>query len=115
VKILHPVLGAVSVRLNHKGYPRINSGPLRGQFLHRAVFSTVAGRLVREGFTVHHMAGKGCSCPWNLVEIEGPLHAPREALRHPFTGRFMTLDDYESEFRRLPDWLRETQPQEATA
>jgi hypothetical protein len=98
--IQHPVLGSVSVRLNHKGYPRINSGPLRNEFLHRAVFEKIAGRPVREGFHVHHMNGKLCTCCWQLLEIQACLHRAAEPLRCPFTGRFMNYAEYERVYGR---------------
>ena len=80
----HPVFG--TFRINRKGYPRINAGPNRDQYLHRAVFEKVAGRPVREGFDVHHMNGKTCFCPHQLVEIQKELHVKPEPLRCPLTG-----------------------------
>ncbi len=87
----HPVFG--SCRINHKGYPRINGGPKRNWYLHRAVFERVAGRPPRDGFHIHHMNGKMCVCPHELVEIQAELH-PARMLRDPYTGEFMTPESY---------------------
>jgi hypothetical protein len=88
----HPEFG--SFRLNEKGYPRLNERKWRNAYLHRAVFEIVAGRPVREGFQIHHMNGKRCFCPHQLLEIQAELHTPPEPLRCPFTGEFMTAEQY---------------------
>ena len=102
--LIHPSFG--SARINAKGYPRLNGGPRRNQYLHRAVFEEVAGRPVRPGFHIHHMNGKLCWCPHQLVEIQAVLH-PAETLRHPFTGRFMKPDEYRREFDKAAYWRGE--------
>ena len=96
----HPELG--SFRLNEKGYPRLNSGSRRNQYLHRAVFEQVAGRPVREGFDIHHMNGKRCFCPHQLLEIQKALHPPGDPLRCPLTGLYLTPDAYERRYGTLP-------------
>lgn len=91
---IHPIFG--SFHLNHKGYPRINGGPHRKKFLHRAVWELIAGRPIPEGFTVHHMNGKLCWCPHQLVALGPHLHQHADRLRDPYTGEFM----------RREQWLR---------
>lgn len=90
----HPLLGRVTVAKNHKGYWRISApARLRGKYLHRAVFETVAGRPVKAGFHVHHANGRGCCCPEYLVEIQPALH-PAVPLQCPYTGRYLTPREY---------------------
>jgi hypothetical protein len=96
----HPIFG--SFRLNHKGYPRLNSRKFGQKFLHRAVFEQVAGRPVRPGFDIHHMAGKRCFCPHNLIEIQRELHPAPRVLRCPYTGEFLSVDGYVRRFGHLP-------------
>ena len=94
-KLFHPVFGLC--RINEKGYPRINNGPGKDKYLHRAVFEMIAGRKVRNGFHIHHMNGKLCSCGFNLLEIEAPLH-PARMIRDPYTGEFMKPAQYERRY-----------------
>lgn len=96
----HPVFGPF--RINEKGYPRLSAGPQKHKYLHRAVFESVAGRPVREGFDIHHMAGKKCFCPHQLIEIQKELHASSERLRCPYTGQFLTMDGYIRRFGHAP-------------
>ena len=96
--LVHPEFGPCYLS-KPKQYPRISRQPFRNKYLHIAVWERVAGRPVREGFHVHHMAGKWC--PEQLIEIEAALH-PASTLRHPYTGRFMTATEFEREFHRLP-------------
>lgn len=93
MKLIHPILG--SARINHKGYPRLNGGARRDQYLHRAVWEETAGRAVPEGFHIHHINGKLCWYPWQLIALEACLHQKPPPIRHPYTGRFMTADEYE--------------------
>ena len=102
--INHPIFG--SCRINEKGYPRINGGEKRDMYLHRAAFERVAGRAVRPGFHVHHMAGKLCSCPEQLVEIQACLHPRAGGLRCPLTGVYLSIDGWLRRFGTLPEWLR---------
>lgn len=73
---IHPIFGAY--HFNTKGYARLHRKPFRGKYLHRAVFEHVAGRPVRDGFHIHHMNGKGCICPHQLLEIEACLHTDNQ-------------------------------------
>ena len=97
----HPVFG--SLRKNAKGYLRINAGPKRDQYLHRAVWELTAGKPIPEGFEVHHMNGKKCWCPHELVALEAALHPPPEPLRCPYTGRYMTREQFLRMFGYLPE------------
>ena len=94
--MFHPIFG--SFRLNEKGYARINAGPHRDKFLHRAVFENVAGRPIKPDHQIHHMNGKQCVCPHQLIELQACLHPPPEPLRCPFTGMFLKPAEFE---RRL--------------
>lgn len=80
--------------LNEKGYLRIWHGPLRKQYLHRAVWERIAGHSVPAGFTVHHIASKYCWCPHNLVALGPGLHV-HERPRCPYTGRILSVREYE--------------------
>lgn len=82
-----------SCRINDKGYPRINSGPSRNAYLHRAVWEKIAGKKVPKGFQVHHMNGKLCWCPHQLIALGPGLHA-HPAIRDPYTGEFLSRDAY---------------------
>lgn len=97
---LHPTLG--SFRLNHKGYPRLNGGPRRNQYVHRAVFEIVAVRPIREDCHIHHMASKLCWCPHQLLELPKALHPAQEPLRDPYTGQFLTIEAYERRYGEKP-------------
>lgn len=79
--------------INEKGYPRLSR--LR-RYVHHISFEKVAGRPVREGFQVHHMNGKLCWCPHQLLEIQTELHQAKENPRCPYTGRFLTKRELES-------------------
>lgn len=87
-----------SCRINEKGYPRINGGKFKDAYLHRAVFETVAGRKIRFGFHIHHMNGKLCWCPHQLLEIQAELH-PARVLKDPYTGEFLTAAQYERRYK----------------
>jgi hypothetical protein len=91
--------------MNHKGYLRINSGAHRNEYLHRAVWCHVAGKPVPPGFEVHHMNGKLCSCPHQLVAIQKELHVKPEPLRCPNTGEFLGVDGWLRRFGILPERL----------
>jgi hypothetical protein len=98
--VRHPTLG--TFRLNEKGYPRLNSGKHRNKYVHRAVFEEIAGRPVRTGFNIHHMNGKHCFCPHQLLEIQKELHVASEPLRCPFTGEFMKPAEFERRYGIAP-------------
>ena len=91
--------------MNHKGYPRINGGAHVDEFLHRAVWEYVAGRPLPPGWHVHHMRGKLCWEPESLVASPACLHPVREALRDPYTGRFISAAGYERRYGAPPHWL----------
>ena len=97
----HPLFG--SFRLNKAEYARINAGRRRDQYLHRAVWEEVAGRPVPKGFDIHHMNGKGCVCPHQLVALQKELHVPPEPLRCPHTGEWLTVDNWLKRFGALPE------------
>ena len=84
--------------LNDKGYPRLTSGPKRHRYVHRVSFESVAGREIKEGFSIHHMGPKTCWCPHMLVELQNVLHESPEPARHPYTGRFLARGERQ-------DWL----------
>ena len=78
-------------------YPRIRTGPLRGQYLHRAVWERIAGRAVRPGFVIHHMDGVLCWCPHRLVEMPPEFNAKHQP-RDPYTGEFIPRDVYAARY-----------------
>lgn len=80
-----------------KGYPRLTSGPHRGKYLHRAVFEDVAGRPIKEGYVIHHMNGKACACPHELLECP-PEFNTANVLRDPYTGAFMSAAEWERRY-----------------
>jgi hypothetical protein len=80
---------------NPDGYPKFHSGKHRKKFVHRVVFEQIAGRPIREGFQVHHQGAKTDFRPHMLVELPKELNPPREPLRNPWTGKFMSRDEYE--------------------
>lgn len=86
---VHPTFGAYTI--NRKGYVRLWRKPYRGWYLHRVVFTQVAGREPKEGFHIHHQPpqNKQCTCPHRLVELDPALHT-HELPRCAFTGRFLT-------------------------
>jgi hypothetical protein len=92
----HPLYGPF--HLNEKGYPRLHRKPYRDVYLHRAVFETVAGRPVRDGFQIHHMNGKRCFCPHNLIELEACLHTDGRIRRDPYTGEALTPDQWKRRY-----------------
>lgn len=92
---VHPEFGRC--RLNEKGYPRISGGPAKDKYLHRAVFEKVAGRKIRHGFHIHHMNGKLCVCPHELLEIQAELH-PARVIRDPYTGEFLNASQWERRY-----------------
>ena len=79
---------------NPKGYPKFHSGPFRKQFVHRVVFAQVAGRPIQEGFHVHHQGDKLDFRPHMLIELEAALNPAPEPLRHPYTGRFISHEEF---------------------
>lgn len=80
-----------------KHYPRLSSGSHKRKYLHRAVFEVVAGRPVRAGFTVHHMNGKLCTCPHQLLECPVEFN-PRTEIRDPHTGQFLSKREYANRY-----------------
>lgn len=80
-------------------YPRFYSGPCRNQYVHRAIFEHVAGRPVKPGFEIHHMNGKLCFCPHQLLECP-PAFNPQgnRALRDPYTGQFLSPNEYQRRY-----------------
>ena len=98
--LIHPVFG--SLRVNEKGYLRINAGPHRDQYLHRAVWERVAEKPLPPGWHVHHMGPKKCACPHQLVALPAELHAGPQPLRCPFTGVFLSVQAYERRFGESP-------------
>lgn len=84
--------------VTEKGYPRIVSGPLRGLYLHRAVWERTAGRKVPEGFHVHHMNGKMDWAPGSLIALEACLHYGPEPRRDPYTGEFLSRTEFEKRY-----------------
>lgn len=105
---VHPSLG--SFRVNRRGYQRLNAGPYVDEYLHRAVWMSIARRdcecelckasklkLVTEipvGHQIHHQGPKSCYCPEQLICLPPELHPPHMPLRDPYTGQFLTLDEY---------------------
>lgn len=98
-KYFHPWFG--SLRRNRKGYLRINAGSKRDMYLHRAVWEKVAGQPLPDGWVVHHM-NKGCNCPHNLVAMPECLHIMSEPLRCPYTGKFLSVTEYERRYGYEP-------------
>jgi hypothetical protein len=91
-KYPHP-LG--SCTLTRKGYLRIKTrGKYRDWFLHRAVWTEVAGRPIPEGFVIHHQNNVKQDCrPENLICMPSELN-PAPELRHPYTGRYLSVSEY---------------------
>lgn len=87
---------------NERGYLRITSGPLRGEYLHRAVWEKVAQRPLPEGWQVHHMHGKLHSCPESLIASPACLHVRAEPLRDPLTGEFISAESWERRYGDPP-------------
>ena len=79
-------------------YPRFTSGKYAGEYVHRAIFEEVAGRPPKEGMHMHHMNGVFCFCPHQLLECPAVFNVKWERPRHPYTGRFISRDEYEREF-----------------
>lgn len=99
----HPLFG--SLRINKpKMYLRVNSGEFRDCYMHRAVFTKIAGRPPKPGHHIHHMNGKYCACPHQLVELPPELHVA-VVPRCPITGRF--LNETERQWERLRRWNEE--------
>lgn len=93
--VKHP-LGNACLNSESPGsrYFRICSGPRRNQYLHRAIWESVAGRPLPKGWIVHHMFGLAHYCPESLIALEPCLHVHAEPLRCPVTGVFMSIDAY---------------------
>ncbi len=83
----HPEFG--SLRMNPRGYLRVNSGEFRNWYVHRAEFKRIAGRDIKPGFVVHHMGPKDCWCGCNLLECPPEFNPPPVPERCPNTGRFL--------------------------
>ena len=97
---------------NQKGYPRIRSGEFRDWLLHRAVVAemfhhntisvgVVPSELPKD-WQVHHQLGKLNFAPEDLVALPACLHPPREPLRCPHTGQFLTPSGWERRFGSRP-------------
>lgn len=80
--------------LNERGYLRLYTGELRNKYVHRAVWEKIAGRPVPAGFEVHHMGPKTCWCGHNLVAIQRELHVKPGQRRDPYTGEFISEDQF---------------------
>ncbi len=77
-----------------KGYPRFYSGPHRNEYVHRAVWENVAGRPLPEGWHVHHQSFDRMNFqPHELIAMQ-PCFNQACTLRCPWTGRFMSVDEY---------------------
>ena len=87
---------------NARGYLRITSGPLRGKYLHRAVWEFIAKQQLPEGWQVHHMRGKEHSCPESLIASPACLHVGAEPLRDPSTGEFISVEAWERRYGERP-------------
>lgn len=92
------VPGYGSCVVTAKGYPRIRSGPLRGQYMHRAVWERTAGRKLPGDWEVHHMASKMDWEPHCLVALERCLHVGTKPRRDPYTGEFMSEEQYQDRY-----------------
>ena len=57
--------------LNHKGYPRIWAGPLRGQYLHRVIAAAMLGRPLRKDEQVDHDDGNKLNFWFKNLVIRG--------------------------------------------
>lgn len=88
-----------SVRVNNKGYYRINSGTHRGKYLHRVVWETVAGKALAKGFCVAHQDHQKLHCcPQNLIACPLDFN-PSPARRCPWTGKFLTAEEAKRIYR----------------
>lgn len=89
-------LGRCYFNTRHQGggYWRLSNGPFKRKYLHRAAFEAIAGRPVRDGFVIHHMKGRDHFCGESLVEIQACLHIKSEQLRDPYTGEWITPEQY---------------------
>jgi hypothetical protein len=85
-----------SVRLNHKGYYRINGGLNRNEYLHRAVWEKVAGRPIPDGWHIHHQDfNKKHCCPHNLIAMP-PEFNPSPSRRCPYRGTYVSVEEWKS-------------------
>ncbi len=68
-------------------------------YLHRAVWEYVAKRKLLDGWHVHHQNNnKLCWCPSNLIALPAAFNPKPEQLRCPYTGVFMTPENYERRY-----------------
>jgi len=78
-----------------KNYPRLYSGSRRGAYVHRAVWEWVSGKKLPKDWHVHHMDGDKLNfAPGNLLALPAILHEGPQPLRCPYTGRFLSLEQY---------------------
>ena len=106
-KRLHPVFGRFTI--NTKGYPRLSRCSKRwpNRYLHIVVWETVAGVKVPEGFHVHHQDGdKWHCCPYNLVALPAELNPIADQLRCPYTGKYLTVEQWRRRLGELPERYR---------
>lgn len=105
---IHPRFGRFYI--NTKGYPRMCGGKGNGwrqKYLHILVWEEIAGRKVPDGWHVHHQDGdKWHCCGWNLVAVPAELNPKPEQLRDPYTGQYMTREQWVRRYRELPEYAR---------
>jgi hypothetical protein len=71
--------------IDDKGYPRIGSGPMRGQRLHRIVAAAMKGRPLTEDEDVHHKDGNKLNfAPENLKVLGHKEHGCVSAKQHHY-------------------------------
>lgn len=106
-----------------KGYIRITSGEHRHKYQHRRVVEHLLetewhpffGDRLPDSVDVHHCDGiHAHNCHCNLLILDRAIHAAisRAAiLRCPYTGRFLTVDEYRRMYgsteRNIPAWVTE--------
>lgn len=123
--ILPQALPSYGWWVHNKGYARRTmpiaatpDGKKRLIYAHHAVLA-LFGYTVAEGYAVHHQDGvKLNNCPYNLVLMPHCLNPVPLRHRHPYTGAWMTVTEWERQFSRstepesgmgldMPDWVRE--------
>lgn len=103
---------------NGPGYLRWNSSPKRyprNKRAHRIIAEILLGRELTQDEFVHHMDFNTLNnSPENLIIMPGCLN-PANTIRCPFTGRFLSREEYLrlfGEFKKEseePDWVKENE------
>ena len=103
-----------------KGYIRITSGEHRHKYQHRRaieklleeVWHPFYGNVLPGSVDVHHVDHLCAhNCVQNLLVLDRAIHSyisKQNVLRCPYTGRFLTREEYNRTYgpnEDLPDWV----------